>query len=111
MEIRVFWERTLNVKPYESLKISLGIVETVLLPEEKPGGGVPAGAVAAVARTAVEYERVFFDQLAKLGNTLTEEQLSALQAPTPAPSAQGESGSLYPTAAPPVSPAPRGKRL
>jgi len=78
MEIRADWERVVQTKPYESLRIRLGVIETVLLPEEKQGSVIGPSSVPVVARAAAEFERAFFESLAKVGEQLIVEQLAQI---------------------------------
>lgn len=104
MELRVEWERVVQTKPYESLRIRLGIIETVLLPEEKQGSVIGPSSVPTVARVAAEFEKVFFDALAKTGEALIIEQLGQIQGPpvqtskppSPPPSGLDDPGGLFP---------------
>lgn len=81
MEIRVEWERVVQTKPYESLRVRLGVTETVLLPEEKQGSVIGPSSVPVIARATAEFERVFFEGLAKVGEALIAEQLGQIQNP------------------------------
>ena len=82
MEIRVEWERVIQTKPYESLRIRLGVTETVLLPEEKQGSIIGPSSVPVVARATAEFERAFFEALAKVGEALIVEQLEQIHNPS-----------------------------
>lgn len=111
MEIRVEWERVVQTKPFESLRIRLGVIETVLLPDEKQGSVIGPSSVPVVARAAAEFERVFFESLAKIGEQLIVEELGRIQSPTVSkpsaspPPASDDAESLFPYDAPP-SPKP-----
>jgi len=70
MTITVTWRRTLNVKPYETEVLELGISETVDLPPVHPSKMTERTALA------VKLEADVFRALAKEGDKLTTERLA-----------------------------------
>lgn len=92
MEIRVEWRRVLNLRPYETETIMLGVTESVRFPEERvtlaPGavveGGVQSGPeLARLVEKAKVAERLLFQHLTEVGDQLVVERLQAAQLAPP----------------------------
>ena len=97
-EIRVRYERVVQVRPYETIRVDLSVTETILLAEENAQGAVSAKSAAAVARVAGELHRAFFQPLATMGDTLIAEQLAALRSgPKPRQQEPGEPDPFLPS--------------
>ncbi len=77
MKIRAAWSRTIQVRPYESEKMELGVEGEYPVPGEE-GGKVVAGKKAREA--ALTIERDLAAQLAALGDSLVAERIKVRKA-------------------------------